>query len=154
MCTEMVQKENIDEVEKIKERLESMGVILYFRAIIKQRTVEINWDEIGLDYDEYRKFYEFKYKHVVDTIRKGEATSLNKFYTYDMVPFMECPLNDEELTCGDVMEDIVGGGFAFHAEVLSGVWWRECGEGVEAPVHVKKIHDALMSMEKVGRRGR
>ena len=66
----------------------------------------------------------------------------------------DCPLNDEELTCGDVMEDIVGGGFAFHAEVLSGVWWRECGEGVEAPVHVKKIHDALMSMEKVGRRGR
>jgi radical SAM protein with 4Fe4S-binding SPASM domain len=23
---------------------------------------------------------------------------LNKFYTYDMVPFMECPLNDAELT--------------------------------------------------------
>ncbi|MFX1311964.1 MAG: radical SAM protein [Promethearchaeota archaeon] len=98
ICTETVQKENLDEIEEIKERLESMGVIPYFRAIIKQRTAEINWDEIGLDYDEYRKFYEFKYKHVVDAIRKGEASSLNKFYTYDMVPFMECPLNDEERT--------------------------------------------------------
>ncbi len=98
VCTETVQKANIDELEEIKDRLESMGVIPYFRAIIKQRTAEINWDEIGLNLDEYRQFYEFKYKNVVDVIRKGKATSINKFYLYDMVPFMECPINDEERT--------------------------------------------------------
>lgn len=65
-----------------------------------------------------------------------------------------CPLNTEVNSCGDFMEDIVGRQFAFQAEVASGVWWRECGEGVEAPVHVKKIHKALMSMKRVWRRGR
>ena len=98
ICTETVQKDNLDEIEKIKERLESMGVIPYFRAIIKQRTADINWDEIGLNHDEYVQFYNFKYNNVVDAIRKGEGSSLNKFYTYDMVPFMECPINDKELT--------------------------------------------------------
>ncbi|MFW9898120.1 MAG: radical SAM protein [Candidatus Thorarchaeota archaeon] len=98
VCTETVQKENFNELEEIKEKLGSMGAIPYFRAIIKQRTAEINWDEIGLDIDEYKQFYEFKFKHVVEAIRKGEATSINKFYIYDMVPFMECPLNDKERT--------------------------------------------------------
>jgi radical SAM protein with 4Fe4S-binding SPASM domain len=98
VCTETVQKENFDELEEIKEKLGSMGVIPYFRAIIKQRTAEINWDEIGLDIDEYKQFYDFKFKHVVEAVRKGEATAINKFYIYDMVPFMECPLNDKERT--------------------------------------------------------
>lgn len=65
----------------------------------------------------------------------------------------DCPLNDEELTCGDFMEDIVGDGFAFHAEIQSGVWWGEYGAGLEARVHVKKIYVALMKMERVDRRG-
>jgi hypothetical protein len=65
-----------------------------------------------------------------------------------------CPLNSEVETCGDVMEDIVGGSFAFHAEVRSGVWWGDYGEGQEAPKHVRKIHRALMKMERVSRRGR
>lgn len=98
ICTATVQRENFDELEIIKEKLESMGVIPYFRAIIKQRTAEKNWGEVGLNPDEVRKFYDFKYKHVVDAVRKGEASSINKFYTYDMVPFMECPINDEERT--------------------------------------------------------
>ena len=84
VCTETVQKENFDELEEIKEKLGSMGVIPYFRAIIKQRTAEINWDEIGLDIDEYKQFYEFKFKHVVEAVRKGKATSINKFYIYDI----------------------------------------------------------------------
>lgn len=98
ICTATVQKENFDELEKIKEKLDSLGAIPYFRAVIKQRTAEKNWDEIGLDFDEFRQFYEFKFKHVVDAIRNGEASFLNKVYTYDMVPFMECPRNDEERT--------------------------------------------------------
>ncbi|MBD3196958.1 MAG: radical SAM protein [Candidatus Lokiarchaeota archaeon] len=98
ICTATVQQENFEELETIQKELESIGVIPYFRAIIKQRTAEKNWKEIGLNYEEYRKFYEFKYENVVDAIRKGEASSLNKFYTYDMVPFMECPINDAERT--------------------------------------------------------
>jgi len=98
VCTATVQKENFDELEDIKKKLEAMGVIPYFRAVIKQRTAEKNWEEIGLNYDEFRQFYQFKYKNVVDAVRNGEASSLNKFYTYDMVPFMECPVNDQERT--------------------------------------------------------
>ena len=98
ICTATVQKENFDELEKIKERLESMGVIPYFRAVIKQRSADINWNEIGLDLDEFRQFYEFKYNRIIDAIRKGEVSGIHKFLMYDMVPFMECPRNDEERT--------------------------------------------------------
>lgn len=98
ICTATVQKENFDELEEIKAKLASMGAVPYFRAVIKQRTAEKNWDEIGLDYDQYRQFYEFKYKNVIDAIRKGKASFLGKIYTYDMVPFMEWPRNDEERT--------------------------------------------------------
>ncbi len=98
ICTATVQKTNFDELDEIKQLMESWGVIPYFRAVIKQRSAAVNWDEIGLSHEEYKKFYEFKYKHVVEAIRKGEGSSLNKFYTYDMVPFMECPINIKELT--------------------------------------------------------
>ncbi|MBY8989625.1 MAG: radical SAM protein [Candidatus Lokiarchaeota archaeon] len=98
ICTATVQEENFDELEEIKKRLDSFGAIPYFRAVIKQRTAEINWNDIGLSYEKFRQFYDFKFKHVVDAIRKGEGSFLNKVYTYDMVPFMECPRNDEELT--------------------------------------------------------
>ncbi|MFX0099045.1 MAG: radical SAM/SPASM domain-containing protein [Candidatus Hodarchaeota archaeon] len=98
ICTATVQKENLDELESIKTKMEEWGVIPYFRAIIKQRTADKNWDQIGLDYDEYRQFYDFKYKMVVQAVRDGKASSLNKFYTYDMVPFMECPQTLEERT--------------------------------------------------------
>jgi len=98
ICTTTVMKQNIDELDKIKKLLETWGAIPYFRAVIKQRNAAINWDEIGLNNEEYRRFYDFKFQHVVEAVRSGNATSLNKFYTYDMVPFMECPLNDTELT--------------------------------------------------------
>lgn len=98
ICTATAQKENFNELEVIQSKLESMGVIPFFRAVIKQRTAEKNWGEVGLNLDQYKQYYEFKYKLVIDAIRNGESSSINKFYTYDMVPFMECPLNDEERT--------------------------------------------------------
>ncbi len=98
ICTATVMKQNLDELEDIQKLLESWGAIPYFRAVIKERNAAINWGEIGLSKEEYKRFYDFKYKMVFDAIRKGQASSLNKFYTYDMVPFMECPINDEELT--------------------------------------------------------
>ncbi|MBN1801598.1 MAG: radical SAM protein [Candidatus Lokiarchaeota archaeon] len=90
------QKENFDELETLKNYFDSKGVIPYFRPLIKQRSADKNWEEIGLNMDEYRQFYDFKYKHVIEAIRKGEGSTLNKFYTWDMVPFMECPINDKE----------------------------------------------------------
>ena len=92
------QKENFDELDKLREYFQSRGVTPFYRPLIKQRSADLNWDEIGLNIDEYRQFYDFKYKHAIEAIRKGEASSLNKFYTWDMVPFMECPMNDEERT--------------------------------------------------------
>jgi len=91
-----IQQENFDELEELQKMYESMDVIPYFRAVIKKRSADKNWEQIGLDYDEYREFYQFKYKNVVEAIREGKATTINKFYTWDMVPFMECPQNDEE----------------------------------------------------------
>jgi radical SAM protein with 4Fe4S-binding SPASM domain len=98
IITATVQKMNIDELEEIKDTMDEWGVIPYFRAVIKQRNAATNWDQIGLNDDEYRKFYDFKYGIVTDTIKRGDAVSLNKFATYDMVPFMECPINDKERT--------------------------------------------------------
>lgn len=65
-----------------------------------------------------------------------------------------CPLNTEVNSCGDFVEDIVGDSFAFHMESGGVVWWRECGEGVNARAHIKKVNRALMKMKRVGRRGR
>lgn len=98
LCTTTVQKKNIDELEKIKALIESWGAMPYFRAVIRQRNAAVNWGEIGLTSEEYKRFYDFKYKLVVDAIRKGEASKLARFSTYDMVPFMEIPKNDRELT--------------------------------------------------------
>jgi len=98
ICTATVQEANFDELEEIKQNLASMGALPYFRAVIKQRTAEKNWNDIGLNFDQYRQFYDFKFKHVVDAVRNGEAAFLNKVYTYDMVPFMECPRTIEEKT--------------------------------------------------------
>ncbi len=98
LCTITVQKANLDELEDIKELLESWGAIPYFRAVIKQRNAATHWDEIGLNQEEYKKLYDFRYGLVIDAIRQGKATSINKFFTHEMIPFMECPLNDEERT--------------------------------------------------------
>ncbi len=96
ICTATVQEANFDELAEIQEKLDSMGALPYFRAVIKQRTAEVNWNEIGLNSEQFRQFYDFKFKNVVDAVRSGKASFLNKVYTYDMVPFMECPRTIEE----------------------------------------------------------
>ncbi|TXT67427.1 MAG: Radical SAM domain-containing protein [Promethearchaeota archaeon] len=98
ICTPTVMKLNFDELEELKRQIEEWGAIPFFRAIIKQRSAKKNWDEIGLTPQQYKDFYDFKYENVVDAIRKGKATTLNRANTFDMVPFMETPQNDEELT--------------------------------------------------------
>jgi radical SAM protein with 4Fe4S-binding SPASM domain len=98
IVTTTVMKQNIDELDIIKARLEEWGAVPYFRAVIKQKNAAENWDEIGLSKDDYKRFYDFKYRLAVDRIRQGKAGTLPIFSVYDMVPFMEQPLNDTELT--------------------------------------------------------
>ncbi len=93
-----IQKSNFGELEELKKMLESWGAIPFFRAVIKQRSAKINWNEIGLSHEQYKEFYNFKYKTVVEAIRAGKASTINTANTFDMVPFMEYPRNDEELT--------------------------------------------------------
>lgn len=61
-----------------------------------------------------------------------------------------CPLDSQDFTCGDVMEDVLGAPFGFHAEIRAGVWWRH----VTGKDDVDKMHKALMNMERVERRDR
>jgi radical SAM protein with 4Fe4S-binding SPASM domain len=93
-----VMKYNINELEEIEAMFEGWGVTPYFRAIIKQEQAAVNWDEIGLSHEDYKRFYDFKYQRVIDAIRKGEGATLPIYSIFDMVPFMEQPLNDAELT--------------------------------------------------------
>lgn len=62
-----------------------------------------------------------------------------------------CPLNTEVSTCGDFMEGVVGGCYAFHSDVNIGVSWMKGGRGKE---DVEKVHKALMNMERVKGRGK
>lgn len=98
LVTATVMKQNVNELEEIKSLIESWGAIPYYRAVIKQRKAAENWAEIGLNQEEYKKFYDFKYKYIVDVIREGKGETLPVFYIYDMTPFMEKPLNDIEMT--------------------------------------------------------
>lgn len=98
LVTATVMKQNLDELEELKQLIESWGAMPYFRAVIKQRSAAENWDEIGLDEEGYKKFYDFKYSLTLDAIRSGNAGSVATFSIYDMVPFMEVPKNEEELS--------------------------------------------------------
>ncbi|HOV26935.1 MAG TPA: radical SAM protein [Pseudobacteroides sp.] len=98
LVTATVMKQNLDELNEIKELIESWGAMPYFRAVIKQRSAAQNWDEIGLTVEDYKKFYDFKYNLTLEAIRNGKAGTIPTFSTYDMVPFMEQPVNDKELT--------------------------------------------------------
>lgn len=93
-----VMKQNINELEELKSLSEKWGSQPYFRCVVKQNRAAEYWDEIGLSTEEYKKMYDFKYKHAVETIRKGKAGTLPAYEIYDMVPFMEQPKNDKELT--------------------------------------------------------
>jgi radical SAM protein with 4Fe4S-binding SPASM domain len=93
-----VMKQNIDELDEIKALSEKWGAQPYFRAVVKQNRAAEYWDEIGLSQAEYKKLYEFKYTHAIETIRKGAAGTLPAFEIYEMTPFMESPKDDKELT--------------------------------------------------------
>ncbi len=92
-----VMKHNIDELEELKALSEEWGSQPYFRCVVKQNQTAEYWDEIGLNQEEYKKMYDFKYKHAIETIRKGKAGILPAYEIYDMVPFMEQPKNDKEM---------------------------------------------------------
>jgi radical SAM protein with 4Fe4S-binding SPASM domain len=93
-----VMRQNIDELEEIEALAQSWGAAPYFRAVVKQRNAAENWGEIGLSPEDYKRLYDFKYKNTVEAIRQGKAGSLPIFSIFEMVPFMEQPLNDQELT--------------------------------------------------------
>ena len=93
-----VMKQNIGELEEIEALANSWGAAPYFRAVVKQRNAAENWDEIGLSREDYKRLYKFKYKHTIEAIRQGKAGSLPIYSIFEMVPFMEQPLNDQELT--------------------------------------------------------
>ncbi|UCH89648.1 MAG: radical SAM protein [Thermoplasmata archaeon] len=99
MCgSTTVMKYNIDELENIKELCEKWGVAPYFRAIVKQKKAAENWDDIGLNQDDYKRLYEFKYKETVEAVRSGKGAELPIYSIFEMVPFMERPVNNKELT--------------------------------------------------------
>lgn len=98
IVTTTVMKYNINELETIKNFIEGMDAVPYFRPIIKRKKVVENWDEIGLTGEEYKRLYDFKYKMIIDKIKNGKAATLPIFGIYDMAPFMEHPGQDTELT--------------------------------------------------------
>ena len=98
IVTATVMKQNIDELKELQDLITGWGAMPYFRAIIKQRSACDNWDEIGLDPEDYKKFYDFKYGLTIENIRKGNIGALPVFAVYDMVPFMEVPKSREEFT--------------------------------------------------------
>ena len=99
VCTSItVMKQNINELDELKALSEEWGAESFFRAVVKQNRAAEYWDEIGLNQEEYKKLYDFKYRHAIETIRQGEAGILPIYEIYEMTPFMECPKDDKELT--------------------------------------------------------
>lgn len=98
VVTTTVMKYNITELAIIKDFIEGMDAIPYFRAVVKQKKTVRDWSEIGLTLENYKQFYHFKYELVFDKIRSGKTEMLPIFGIYDMTPFMEHPRNDAELT--------------------------------------------------------
>jgi len=92
-----VMKHNVNEIEELKALSEKWGSQPYFRCVVKQNRAAEFWGEIGLNTEEYKKMYDFKYKHAIETIRQGKAGTLPAYEIYDMVPFMEQPRDDKEL---------------------------------------------------------
>lgn len=93
-----VMKQNINELDKLKALSEEWGAESFFRAVVKQNRAAEYWDEIGLNQEEYKKLYDFKYRHAIETIRQGGAGTLPAYEIYEMTPFMEIPRDDKELT--------------------------------------------------------
>ncbi|HEU4407534.1 MAG TPA: radical SAM protein [Polyangiaceae bacterium] len=94
----VVMKQNIDEMEEMKALIESWGAAPYMRAVIKTGTAAEHWNEVGLTAEENRRFYDFKYRHAVEAVRKGYVGTLPIFDIWDWTPFMEEPQSDVERT--------------------------------------------------------
>ncbi|MFX0099044.1 MAG: radical SAM protein [Candidatus Hodarchaeota archaeon] len=93
-----VMKQNVNDLDALKKLSEKWGAQAFFRAVVKQNRAAQYWDEIGLSQEEYKKLYDFKYRHAIDTIRNGDPGTLPAYEIYEMTPFMECPSNDKEMT--------------------------------------------------------
>jgi len=97
-CSTTVMKQNVHHLQDIKDLCEELGAQPYFRAIVKQRNAANNWDEVGLSKEEYKLLHDFKYKNAIEKIESGNASNLPVYEIYEMVPFMQHPKNDYELT--------------------------------------------------------
>ncbi|TXT60975.1 MAG: Radical SAM domain-containing protein [Promethearchaeota archaeon] len=91
-----VMKHNLDELKELQELSENWGAQTFFRPVVKVNRAAKNWDDMGLDAEGYEKLYRYKYKQAIERIKKGEAGTLPAYEIYEMMPFMECPLNDKE----------------------------------------------------------
>jgi len=91
-----VMKQNLDELEELQELSEKWGSQTFFRPVVKVSNAAKNWEEVGLDAEGYRRLYNFKHKTAIKKIQEGEAGTLPAYEIYEMMPFMECPLNDKE----------------------------------------------------------
>jgi radical SAM protein with 4Fe4S-binding SPASM domain len=91
-----VMKHNLDELAELQEISESWGAQTFFRPVVKVNRAAKNWDDMGLEAEGYKRLYEFKYEQAIKRIRKGEAGTLPAYEIYEMMPFIECPLNDKE----------------------------------------------------------
>ena len=89
-------KQNIDELPEIKSLAEKWGAVAYFRPVLRQNRAADYWDEIGLNQEDYKNLYNFKYDRAMKSIRAGNACNLPVFEIYEMTPFMEFPRNEEE----------------------------------------------------------
>ncbi|MCB9745149.1 MAG: radical SAM protein [Alphaproteobacteria bacterium] len=92
----VAMKQNIDELDEIKEMIEGWGAVAYFRAVIKTGSAAENWSKVGLTREEYKKFHDFKYRHAVRAVREGYAGTLPIFDIWDWTPFMDEPQSESE----------------------------------------------------------
>ncbi len=93
-----IMKQNIDELEELNNLSLKWGAQPFFRPVVKQNRAAEYWDEIGLNKEEYKRLYDYKYKHAIQKIRQGEAGILPAYEIYEMMPFMNCLRNDKEIT--------------------------------------------------------
>ncbi len=92
----VAMKPNIDEMEAVRDFvLNELGVFFYVFIMINAGRAAKNWHKIGLQAEEYQKFYHHRYGKTLALIRSGEALKLPAMEMFDMVPFME-HLHDEK----------------------------------------------------------
>mgnify|MGYP006280648387 FL=1 len=91
-----VMKQNLDELEDLQTLSEKWGSQTFFRPVVKVSNAAKNWEDVGLDTEGYKRLYNFKHEKAIKKIKEGEAGTLPAYEIYEMMPFMECPINDKE----------------------------------------------------------